>query len=182
MTVRWSQFGPFRRLSRSLVKRLPLRELSDLWVGGTIVETCIEKEPVVRTIIQLDGDVMTFVVPLESPDESVYKKHWEKVESRLVRIAEQLNGVVHLVTWCISLPFFLILVGPTLYEHPTDTSQIGGWILNFTCSALPGLLIGMAGHISLMRKLLGKLILKTIWFWVGLHTQDSAHRTDLTSV
>ena len=114
VTVWWCPFGLFSRLSRSLIKRLPLRELSDLLVGGTIVETCIEKQPVLRTIIQLDGVVMTFVVPLDSPDESVYKKHWGKVENRLVTIAEQLNGVVRLVTWRFGLLIILISVGHTL--------------------------------------------------------------------
>ena len=178
MTVWWCPFGLFSRLSRSLIKRLPLRELSDLLVGGTIVETCIEKQPVLRTIIQLDGDVMTFVVPLDSPDESVYKKHWGKVENRLVTIAEQLNGVVRLVTWRFGLLIILISVGHTLCESSQDTSAMGDWVLNVAPSVLPGLLIGAVGHIPLLHKLLGKLILKTIWFWVGLHTWDSASRAD----
>ena len=179
MTVWWSPFGFFRGLPRSLVKRLPLRELSDLLVGGTIVETCIEKHPVLRTIIQLDGDVMTFVVPLDSPDESVYKKHWEKVENRLVTIAEQLNGVVRLVTWRIGLVTILIFVGHTLWENSPDTSKMGDWVFNVALSALPGLLIGALGHISLGHRLLGKIFLKTISFWVRLHTWASVNRTDL---
>ena len=170
MTVWRRQFGLFRGLPRALVNRLPLRELPDLWVGGTIVETCIEKEPVLRTIIQLDGDVMTFVVPLDSPDELVYKKHWEKVEHRLVTIAEQLNGVVRLATWQIGLLVFLICVSHTLWENFSDTSKMGDWVFNVTLSALPGLLIGALGHTSLGHRLLGKIFLKTISFWIRLHT------------
>ena len=178
MTVWRSQFGLLRGLPQSLVKRLPLRELFDLWVGGTIVETCIDKKPVLRTIIQLDGDVMTFVASSVLPDESIYKKHWEKVGNRLVTIAEQLNGVVRLVTWRFGLLIILICVGHTLWENSPDTSKMGDWVLNVALSALPGLLIGAVGHIPLLHKLLGKLILKTIWFWVGLHTWDSASRAD----
>ena len=122
---------------------------------------------------------MTFVVPLDSPDESVYKKHWEKVENRLVTIAEQLNGVLRLVTWRIGLVTILIFVGHTLWENSPDTSKMGDWVFNVALSALPGLLIGALGHISLGHRLLGKIFLKTISFWVRLHTWASVNRTDL---
>lgn len=181
MTVPWRPFRLFRRLSHSLVKRLPLRELSDLLRGGTIVETCIGKDPLLRTIIQLDGDVMTFLAPLALPDESTNKKHWEKVEKRLVTIAGQLDSLVRWVTWGIGSLIVLSAVGDTLREYSPNTNEMWDWGVSLAVSALPGLLLGGVGHIPLVRELLGKLFLKIV-LWVDRHARNSASKDDLPSI
>ena len=166
--------GRFSRLTRKL---LLLRELSNLLMGGTIVETRIDKEPpVLRTIIQLDGDIMTFVASSASLDESICKRHWDSVEYRLGIIAEQLSGVVRLVTWSIGVMIFLVLVGPMLSKYPTEEKEIGAWVLHILSNALPSLLIGLIGHIPLICKILGRFLLKC---WLRRHIRNSAFSASL---
>ena len=159
-----------------LIKILHLRELSNLLMGGTAVETCIDGSIALRTVVQLDGDVLTFVLPSASTNESIYKKHWESVEDTLATISNQLNGVVRRVSLFVGALFALIFVGFKLYETFLGASQeVHNWIS--ISVALLSILVVVAGntrYIPWVSKLLQIRISKLIWFVVDRHIKASA--------
>ena len=165
----WNLFEIYGRLWRSLVKLLPLYELSTLLTSGTIVETCINDRAVLRTIVQLDGDVMTFVVPVAVTDDAIHARHWKEVRKQLATIADQLNGVVRVSTRFIGIVVTLVLFGSIQDPYVPSGDIVLQWVGDLTFSVLPGFLVGIGGYWRPVRRMLGKLILKTSGFWLGGH-------------
>ena len=161
------------RASRLPARLLPLHELCNLFVDGTTVDSYVDEKLVLRTIIQLDGDIMTFVTPLEPSGQIIHNKHWKRVEYRLATISNQLNGMVRLVTWPIGLIFFVITAAFTLRESSLQTWGKGDWIFYVAVNLIPPLFIGAIGHVSLVRKAIGKLFLRTIRHWLSQHNRHA---------
>ncbi len=167
MNVRWLQFGCCRRLFQTFRILLPFRELSDLVAGGTIVETSTDEDLVARTVIQLDGDIVTFVVP-SALNETSIDRHFLNVDLRLCRITEQLICVVNAFKW-IGLVILLFSFGCTLSEVVSNSRNSWDWILNITLGTLPGVLFISAGFTPVARKVFNKLV----WFLINQNIRIS---------
>ena len=138
-------------------------------MDGTTVDSYVDGKLVLRTIIQLDGDIMTFVAPLEPSGQIIHNKHWKRVECRLATISDQLNGMVRLVTWPIGLAFFVIMAVCTLREFSSHTWGTANWIFYVALNVIVPFCLGAIGYVPLVRKTVGKLFLRTIRHWLGQH-------------
>ena len=165
--------GLYWRVSRLPTRLLPLHELCNLFVDGTTVDSYADEKLVLRTVIQLDGDIMTFVMPLEPSSQIIHNKHWKRVGNRLATISNQLNGMVRLVTWPIGLSFFVITAAFTFREFSPHTWGKGDWIFYVAVNVILPLFIGAIGHVSLVRNMIGKLFIKTVRRWLGQHNRHA---------
>ena len=75
-----------------------LKELHSFLRDGMTVDTSDGGSLAIRTIIQLDGDVLTFVAPAAA-NQAVRTRHSAQVEARLKVVSDRLNGTALVPTW-----------------------------------------------------------------------------------
>ena len=125
-----------------------------------------------RTLVQLDGDVLTFVTPFTytmEPCHAIHAQHWKEVDRALGKISSQLKFIVHTVTWSGAFLTFAIMSVSTLRDlsfHDWDTNT---WAINVLANVVLPVAIGTTGHLGYLRKLLAPLFLKVLRFWVRQH-------------
>lgn len=150
----------------------PLRDLCLLAVDGATVDTYHNDKLALRTIIQLDGDILTFVTPT-AVERSVRSAHSAEVKTLLTRIAAQVRGVAHVVTWPLGLVTFGILYVSSPPLFPLQAWNSDDWIRILLFNVGSPSIIGALGHVPLTRRLLGMGLLKTIRFWLRAHSRWS---------
>ena len=166
---------PLRLVSSILttpVAFLPLRDLCLLAVDGATVDTYHDGKVALRTIIQLDGDLLTFVTPT-AVDRAVRSAHSAEVKTLFTRIAAQVRGLAHVVTWPLGLAIFGILYVSSPPLFPLQVWDPDDWIRILVFNVGLPSIIGALGHVPLTRRLLGKGLLKTIRFWLRAHSRWS---------
>ena len=150
----------------------PLRDLCLLAVDGATVDTYHDGKLALRTIIQLDGDLLTFVTPT-AVDRAVRSAHSAEVTTLLTRIAAQVHGVAHIVTWPLGLAIFGILYVSLPPLFPLQVWDSDDWIRILVFNVGLPSIISTLGHVPLTRRLLGKGLLKTLRFWLRAHSRWS---------
>ena len=119
------------------------------------MDTCHEGAIAMRTIIQLDGDVLTFATAAAS-DGAVRGRHGQSVQARLRYVAERLDGSAEIATWHVGVACFLVA---GVCSFPWE-SELDGWgMLDWTwfvANVVVSAVVGLAGRIGLFRRLLWK--------------------------
>ena len=145
----------------------PFRELCDLLEDGITVESRVGEHLVMRTVIQLDGDVMTFAVPtsnLPVSADGLRDKHWSMVDNVLRIIAAQLGDIARMVTLSAALLYFAMVAAVTLQDFSPATWDTRTWIHeNLIHVAIP-LILGAIGYVSPFRRFLEPLCHKVLRF------------------
>ena len=156
------------RLASVREKTRPFKELVFLVTDGARVDSSVDGKVVVRTLVQLDGDVLTFVTPMSDMTgltQAVYEQHWRDVELTLKKISKQLKYVVHYVIWSVAFVSFSIISVSTLQDvslHDRDTNT---WLLHALINVVLPVAIGTLGYIGLFRRLLAPLCLRAVRGW-----------------
>ncbi|MEQ8654493.1 MAG: hypothetical protein RIC87_18640 [Kiloniellales bacterium] len=78
--------------------------------GGLAVETRSKDRLMLQSVIQLDGDIVTFVVADLPPETTLAKAHFQRVEAKLRTLIGSVNK---LLATLIALPT-AVIVGTTL--------------------------------------------------------------------
>lgn len=132
-----------------------LKELRCFLRDGMTVETADAGRLAMRTVIQLDGDVMTFVAPA-AVDQAVRTRHSVQVEARLKVVSDRLNGTALVPTWCFAC---LYLAGRLWEMGPIGDES--AWVrLLFDVGVSVG--ISVLGVIPAIRRLAWKLAVWTL--------------------
>ena len=147
----------FRRIARLPAGILPFGELSNLLVDGVTVESWDGTHLVMRTVIQLDGDVMTFATPMThsmASDRTLRDRHWAKVEDVISNVVNQLDGIVRLVAWTAALAYIIIVAAFTLQDFSLQSWDTQTWFTQVLVHLAVPLAIGALGYIAPVRKIL----------------------------
>ena len=156
-----------------LERLLPFRELCVLATGGLRVDSLADDRVVVRTLVQLDGDVLTFVSPsahIGRWDEAVNKQHWKKVQRALSKVSGQLNCVVYSVTWAAAVLSFGIMAFSTLRNASPQDWDTWTWIIHVLANVGIPLGIGSIAYVGFLRRHLAPVFLKALRYWIGRHS------------
>ena len=128
-----------------------LKELRGFLRDGMTVETSDTGRLVMRTMVQLDGDLITFVAP-PAADEAVRTRHWALVDAKLKVVTDRLNGTARVPTWWLAGVYFAWRLWE-LAPVGDDTA----WIRVFYDVAV-SLAIATAGMVSPIRRLVWRLV------------------------
>ena len=149
----------------------PLRDLCSLLSGGATVDTYSDDSIVFRTVIQIDGDVLTIVADSDGA-EALWDAHAQDVVKLLDRIADQLNGVMRWLTRWLGIAAFGVLA---LYWGPDASFSTWGfndWLHLFVINFSMPLGLAALVQVPVLRRAIGGALLRTLP-WLGLH-----HRRD----
>lgn len=152
---------------------LPFRELCVLATGGLRVDSFADDVVVIRTLVQLDGDVLTFVSPSGQSrewDEAAIEEHWKKVQRTLSKVSDQLNNIVHSVTWAAAVLSFGIIGFSTLRDASPQDWDTCTWIFHVLGNVILPLGIGSVAYVGFLRRQLAPVFLKALRFWIGRHS------------
>ena len=146
----------------------PLRDLCSLLSGGATIDTHNGDSIVLRTVIQVDGDVLTIVADSDGT-EALWDAHAKSVVKLLARISDQLNGIARWLTfWVVGIGTFGVLAlcwGPNAsYSEWGLDDWLHLFIVNFS---MPMGLTALAQAPVIRRAIVGAL-LRTIP-WLALH-------------
>ena len=147
---------------------LPLRELCSLLSDGATVDTYKGNSLVIRTVIQVDGDVFTIVAQADGT-QALWSAHADRVNKLLARISAQLSGVARLVTWPLGVGMFTVLA---LWGKPDSPFAVWGfdeWCHLFLINVVIPAGITFLGHIHPLRRVIGRALLRAMPTWLGLH-------------
>lgn len=131
-----------------------LKELNSFLRDGMTVETGDALGLAMRTVVQLDGDVITFVAP-GAANEAARTKHWEQVEARLKVVSDRLNGTALVPTWWI---------GGLYFARPLWELALGeetAWV-HLLCDAGVAFGISVLGMIPSVRRQAWKLTVSVV--------------------
>jgi len=158
----------YRRAFVLISNCLPLRELCSLLSDGAIVDTYKGNSLVIRTVIQVDGDVFTIVARADGT-QALWSAHADSVNKLLARISAQLGGVARLVTWPLGVGMFTVLA---LWGKPGSPFSAWGfdeWCHLFLINVAIPAGFTFLGHIHPLRRVIGRALLRTMPTWLGLH-------------
>ena len=136
------------------------------------MDTFVGEKLAVRTLVQLDGDVFTFVTPFSGNTaalHAVHEQHWKRVERTLKKIYGQIKHVVQYATWTAAFLSFVIISVPTLQGISFDDWDTNIWITYGLVNVILPVAIGTVGHIGFLRRLVTPVILKLLRFWIKQH-------------
>ena len=136
------------------------------------MDSFVDEKLAARTLVQLDGDVFTFVTPFSAntgASHAAHEQHWKEVERTLKKISAQLKLIVHSVTWTAAFLSFVIISVSTLRDLSFDGWDTNTWIVYLPVNVILPIAIGTAGHIGFFRRLLMPLFLKVLRFWIRQH-------------
>lgn len=149
---------------------VPLRELRTLFFDGATVDTYDGNSIAFRTVVQLDGDVFTMIAP-SGDTEALWSAHSAKVTKFLEHLSDQINGVVRVLTWPLSIAIFCVLA---LCWRPDLSFSVWGfdeWLHLFVINVLVPTGFAFLGRIPHLRSAVGKAFLRTIPVWRGLQSR-----------
>ena len=149
----------------SILARIPgIRQLIELSVflqEGTTVETCHAGAPAMRTVVQLDGDVLTFATAA-ARKPTVRERHAARVEDRIRAVARRLDGWVEVATWLGGGVVFVGAAGYSLpWEGGVDRWAEVGWTW-VVCSLGASAAIGFAGRLGFVRRILFRALVRLV--------------------
>lgn len=145
----------------------PLRDLRSLLSGGATVDTHNGNSIVFRTVIQVDGDVLTIVADSDGT-EGLWDTHAENVVKMLARVADQLDGIVRWLTCWVGIGAFGVLA---LYWGPDASFSVWGfddWLHLFVINFSTPLGLAALVQVPVVRRAIGGALLRTIP-WIALH-------------
>lgn len=154
-------------------KLLPFRELCVLASGGLRVDSLADDKVVIRTLVQLDGDVLTFVSPpgqVGKWDEAQSEQHWAKVQHTLGKISGQLNCIIYSITWTAAILSFGIIAFFTLRDASLHSWDTYTWIFHALANLVLPLGIASIAYVGFLRRQLAPVFLKALRFWIGRHS------------
>ena len=138
------------------------------------MDSFVDGKVAVRTLVQLDGDVFTFVTPTSNMTgfvHAIHEQHWKDVELTLKIISNQLKYVVHSVTWSVAFLSFSIISISTLRDVSLHSWDINTWIFSVLANVILPIAIGTLGYISFLRRMLAPLFLRVLRFWIRQHAK-----------
>lgn len=162
-----------RLQSISIEKILPFRELCTLATDGLRVNTLIGDQVAIRTLVQLDGDVLTFVNPsvrITARDQAANEEHWEKVQGDLWKVSRQLRSIVHSITWAAAGVIFVIIACSTLRDASPQSWDTWTWILHVLANVVLPIGIGSVAYVGILRRKLAPIFLKALRFRIEMHS------------
>ena len=163
---------------RSLIDNLlPFQELCLIATVGLRVDSIVDGKVVMRTIVQLDGDVFTFVTPcnaIAAPARETSEQHWKEVQCKLKRVSAQLNRVIRSLTWGTAVVVFVIIAFSTLRDVSPYSWDAKMWALHLLANVVVPVAIGSIAHIGFIRRLIAPVFTKVIRFWVTQYSGLSA--------
>ncbi|MCY4555419.1 MAG: hypothetical protein OXF79_03365 [Chloroflexi bacterium] len=165
--------GKFSAKDIAIGRLLPFRELCVLATEGLRIDSLIGDKVLMRTLVQLDGDVLTFV---SSPgkvarwDQTANEQHWEKVQRSLKKVSSQLNSIIYSVTWVASILSFGIIAFSTLRDASPESWDTCTWIFHVLINVILPLGIGSVAYVGFLRRQLAPVFLKALRFWIGWHS------------
>lgn len=145
--------------------------------AGLRVDSIVDGKVVMRTLVQLDGDVFTFVTPgnaIAAPARETSEQHWKEVQCKLKRVSAQLNRVVRSLTWGTAVVVFVIIALSTLRDVSPHSWDAKLWTLHLLANVVVPVAIGSIAHVGFIRRLLAPVLTKVIRFWVAQHSGFSA--------
>ena len=161
----------------SIDKLLPFRELCHIATAGLRVDSLVGGKVAMRTLVQLDGDVLTFVSPrndVSGPTREVNEQHWNEVQCKLKKVSGQLNCIIRSFTWGAAVVIFVIMALLTIRDISPHNWNANMWVFHLLANVIFPVAIGSVAHIGFFRKLLAPVFLKVLRFWVAQHSGVSA--------
>ena len=151
---------------------LPFQELCLIATAGLRVDSVVGSKVAMRTLVQLDGDVLTFVRPrndVSGPTREVNEQHWKEVQCKLKKVSAQLNWVIRSFTWSTAVVIFVIIALITIRDVSPHGWDAKMWVFHLLANVICPVAIGSVAHIGLFRRLLAPVFLKVLRFWVAQH-------------
>ena len=153
--------------SPRILMRIPaLRHLAEpltCLMEGMTVETCHGGALAMRTIIQLDGDVLTFATAAGS-DEKVREQHTVRLEAQLGVVARRLDGMADIVMRLLGSVYLGVAV---VWSFP-EWLDMDGWkefSWWFAVNLGVSVMIGFAGRAGFVRRVVWKALLRLVRPW-----------------
>ena len=135
----------------SIVSFLPFQELCLIATAGLRVDSIVDGKVAMRTLVQLDGDVLTFVRPRNDgvgPAQKIGERHWNEVQDKLKRVSTQLNWVIRSLTWGMAAIVFLIIALSTLRDVSPHSWDAKMWAVHVLANVVFPVAIGSIAHIG----------------------------------
>lgn len=139
-----------------------LKELSQFLRDGVVVDTPESGDAALRTVVQLDGDVLTFATR-DAVSETLQCEHWSRVAARIEPIADRLRGTARLPTWPVGLTYILAAVWrhEEILAGSWETVNLERIVLHLTI----GFGVSAMGWVPLLRRAMWKAVLWGVRRW-----------------
>ena len=156
---------------------LRFQELCLIATSGLRVDSIVDGKLVMRTLVQLDGDVLTFVRPHidgTAPTQKIGEQHWKDVQDKLERVSGQLNWVIRSVTWGTAAIVFLITAVSTLRDVSPHSWDGKMWAMHALANVVFPVAIGSIAHVDFARRLFAPVFTKVLRLGIAQHKGFSA--------
>ena len=157
----------------SIANLLPFQELCLIATAGLRVDSIVDGKVTMRTLVQLDGDVLIFVRPgnaVAGPTREISEQHWKEVQCKLKRVSAQLNWVIRSLTWGTAVVVLVIIALSTLRDVSLHSWDAKMWAIHLLANVVVPVAIGSIAHVGFVRRLLAPVFVKVLRFWVAQHS------------
>jgi hypothetical protein len=142
----------------------PFKDLVDCFNGGAVIETRSgsDEKAVFRTVLQLDGDILTLVPKSHSPSRELIDAHWDAVAARMTVMARSTTRAIQIILMVlgagllIGLPLVAACGGVIDYSEPLQSLYAHSISLLVATAAYGG------GMSSIGRRILAKYAMKIL--------------------
>ena len=158
----------------SIENLLPFQELCLISTTGLTVDSVVDGQVAMRTFVQLDGDVLTFVRPRNAIAEStreIGEQHWNEVQCKLKKVSAQLNWVNRSLTWGMAVVVFVIIAFSTVRDASSHIWDVEMCVIHLLANVVFPVAIGSIAHIGFVRRLLAPVFVRVLRFWVAQHNR-----------
>ena len=157
----------YRRSIVLLSACAPFRDLCSLLSGGVTIDTHNGNSIAFRTVIQVDGDVLTIVARCDGA-EALWEAHAEGVAKVLARMSDQLHGVVRWLTGLAGVATFAVLALCWWPAAPFSRWVLEDWLHLFVINFSIPISVGALAKMPVVRRAIGTALLHAVP-WLGLH-------------
>ena len=157
----------YRRSIVLLSACAPFRDLCSLMSGGATVDTHNGKSIAFRTVIQVDGDVLTMVAHCDGT-EALWETHAEGVAKVLARMSDQLHGVGRWLTGWAGIATFAVLALCWRPDAPFSAWVLEDWLHLFVINFSMPISLAALARVPVVRRAIGTVLLHLVP-WLGLH-------------
>ena len=88
----------------------PFKDLIDCYNDGAVIETSRGEEILFRTVVQLDGDVLTLSPKSSIPDQDLRTLHWQNVDKRIKKLGQALKRAEKTILMVLSSVILTIIL------------------------------------------------------------------------